>query len=692
LKALNIPTKGHIHRSVLAVLVVFEFLLFLVFYNREIAWYPPQNTDQAWYLTETYQLQERVLWQGLGKFWSVLWSRGHATGLALPIEGAVSGLLFGGVRLPQLSVLFFAFVLLQILAFVTAHAVCRRIRYGYMIVGLILCETTAWFWAGGLFDFRIDFFAYCFYGIWACAVLRSDLFLDRPWAIACGIIGSILVLNRSLTTAYLMGVSIGTVVVFLIALVARRADTSLVIRMRRRLANVGISTGLLAIIIAPYLIHNWTAIHAYYILGHGISAEKYVRARESGIHDLAGHLLYYPNSIIRDHLGPAFLWAAAIALFAAVLLRLLRRQEIFGADRLGTAPEDPWLQIIFLLGAIAGPLIVLTIDTSKSPVVGGIVGVPAALLVVLLAAKIEGTRVETSSSHAKTLSIVVAGTIFAMGVFNFVSHATRHLPPSGQRPYFQRLIDLENWLVEYAAERGWKDPKISFDIISGDLNAGSIAATGYEHLRHLIYFHPLLGSDIMGVDPAEALSDLAQSDFVILTDSPKTGVFPFYEAISRYWDDLRAWADKNMILSRRLTLDDMTATVYIRPNPKVLGVSGNWITSDGLTLEVSRETLQRFPRIRLSGIADFSKLPKIPAVSAAVDLDFGPQAVPATFKRDSNNYEIFVELAKLDLSRTDPVRVHLRFDTFFVPAKLRMNDDTRELVMRAPAEVRMYAE
>jgi len=689
---LKFLSDGHVHRRVLVVLVALELLLFLVFYTREIAWYPPLSFDQTGYLTQAYQLQERLLWEGPSAFWRILWSSDHPTGVALPIEGAISGLLVGGTRLPELFVLFFAFVLLQIFAFVTAHAVWRRRGYGYMMVGLILSQTTAWFWAGGLFDFRMDFFAYCFYGIWACAVVRSDLFLGRRWAIACAVLGSILVLNRFLTITYLVGISIGTAAVFVIILTIKRRDAGLIVRMRRRLSNFGIYIGLLTIILAPFLIRNWAAIHDYYVIGHGVSAEKEVRAAELGVYDLAAHLRFYPISIIRDHLGPTFLWAAALAILAAVVLRLLRPQRMSNSGQLSETPESPLLQIIFLLGAIAGPLIVLTIDISKSAVVGGIVGVPAALLVVLFAATIGKNDLETSNSHRQMLFGVVAGLIFAMGLLNFAGHATRHLPQSGQRVYYERLTDLDNWLVEYAAARDWKDPKISFDIISGDLNAGTITVTGYERLHRLINFHPLLAGDIMGVDRAEALAYLAQSDFVILTNSPKTGVDPFYQAISRYWDDLHTWAEKNMIMSRRITLDDLIATVYIRPNPAVLGVSGNWITSNGLTLQVSRETLQRFPKIRLSGISDFSRLPKTPAVSASVDLDSGPQAVPASLSRDGGSYEISIDLPKVDLSRTDPVRVHIAFDTFYVPNKLRMNGDMRELVIRAPSDIRMSAE
>jgi hypothetical protein len=275
---------------------------------------------------------------------------------------------------------------------------------------------------------------------------------------------------------------------------------------------------------------------------------------------------------------------------------------------------------------------------------------------------------------------------------NFVSHATRHLPQSGQRLYYERLTDLDKWLVECAAARNWKDPTISFDIISGDLHAGTVTVTGYERLHQLINFHPLLAGDIMAVDRQEALSYLARSDFVILTNLPKTGVDPFYESMRRYSDDLHTWAEKNMIMSRKMTLDDMIATVYIRPNPEVLGVSGNWITSDGLTLQVSRETLQRFSRIQLSGTSDFSRLPKTPSVSATVDLNSGPQSVPAALKRDGSNYQITLDVPKIDPSQTDPVRVHISFDTFFVPNTLRKNGDMRQFVVHAPSEVRMFAQ
>jgi hypothetical protein len=108
-------------------------------------------------------------------------------------------------------------------------------------------------------------------------------------------------------------------------------------------------------------------------------------------------------------------------------------------------------------------------------------------------------------------------------------------------------------------------------------------ASGYEQTRELLNFQPGLGngSEIMGVDRSQALSYLAKSDFVVLTTLPKTGLYPFYEKISTYWNDLKDWADKNLIMARRIEFDNFTVAVYVRPSAVSSNISGDWITSQG---------------------------------------------------------------------------------------------------------------
>jgi hypothetical protein len=676
-------------RRMLWVLIAFQALLFYNFYAREIAWYPPINFDQTAYLTQAYHLQEETRLHGLGAFWHELWRNGHGNTLAFPIEGALMGIFLGGTRLPQLGVLFIAFCALQFFAFATAQAIWERRAYGYAVLGLILSQNSLWFWAGGLFDFRMDFFAYCLYGIWACAVLRSNLFLDRRWVIVSGLIAAFLVVNRFLTAIYVVGVPAGFAGVCLIVWFLRRGDVELARRLRQRLLNLGIFLGILVVIAAPILLINRAAIYSKYVVAQ-FYYEKDIRARESGIVGLAGHLLYYPSSILRDHLGPTFLWSSAIGIVGSLIPRLLARLRGHPRAAEPTCHDETFLlQIFFLLGATIGPIAVLTLDISKSPVIGGVVGVPVTLLVAALMAGAANPR-ESKSFRVRNVTVTCSLVVFALGLFNQFGHAVSHLPQYAQRRDLERVAELNKWIADYARENGWRKPTISFDVISGSLQAGTITTSGFESSGELIEFQPtVLGGAIMGVDQAEALAALAHSDFVVLTDLPKTGVYPFYERISKYWNDLKAWADKNMIVARTVRLDSFTATVYTRPTATVSGLSGDWITSNGITLEVPNDVLQRFPKIRLSGAANYSWLPKVPSVSATVETGAETNAVPALLQRTDNSYEIMIDFSQLNVPSSDPVKIRLNFDTFFVPKKIGINGDTRELVVNAPTLVQL---
>jgi len=673
---------------VLAVIVV-EALLFFSFYTREIAWYPPLKWDQSVYLTETYRLQEKIFANGLSELWHAMWSAGHPSGLLLAIEGALSGLLLGGTRWPQLFVNFIAFVALQAIAFKTGQAVWSRRAYGYAALGLILCQATLWLPIGGLFDFRMDFLAYCLYGVWTCAVIRSNLFLDRRWAIACGLISAFLVLNRFLTISYVLGVCAGFIAVSTAISIFQPGKTALARRMWTRLCNTGLSLGILTIIVVPILVLNWTAIHDYYVIGHALGDEKYVRAREAGITDLAGYLLYYPKTILFYHWGPTFLWGSAIVMIGGLAARLLCRRNLLESEQVPGRDETFFLQIIFLIGAILGPVVALTIDIAKSSTVGGVVGVPTALLVVALAARIRAGLRETNSRHTGKLVAISSLAVFALGLFHYFDQASRHVPDHAHQHDLERLAELDGWLVNYAVEQGWSRPKISFDLISDQLNTTIITASGYEQLHKFVEFSPMLGNGIMGVEKSEALSLLENSDFIILTDAQKEGPYPFYNRVARYWGDLKAWSDKNMFVARTVRFDKFTVIVYARPTAKISGIMGGWVSIDGFAVEPSRTALHQFPVIRLRGPANYSWLPKIPTVSAAIETGKGALAVPASLQRTDDGYEIRIDTSAIELPPIDPVRVQLTFDTFFIPKEIGINDDTRKLVIPAPTFVQL---
>jgi hypothetical protein len=675
-----------IDRRVLGLLFIFEAVLFFAVYNREIAWYPPANFDQASYLMSTYRLQEDVLEHGFGKFWKAIRSAPNATGVALPIEGALFGIIIGGARLPQLCVNFVLFFALQAVAFYTARALWDNRFYGYTLVGLILCQATPWLGGaggGGLFDFRIDFAAYSLYGIWACTVLRSRLFLDFRWAIGAGLVGGFLVLHRFLTIVYLLGVYAGfaTVCAIIIGLLDR-GDAALISRLRRRLKNLGFSFAALFFLAGPILLLNSRSFWNYYFIGHVVSDEKYIRAKEAGVHDLIGHLLFYPRSIFHDHLGQAFFLACLIAIAGSIAASILAKNGFAARPN-----EEFLLQIIFLLGAIVGPILVLTADISKSSIVGGIVGVPIAILIVVLADAIRPKATEVAARKSPRLLAGSAMLIFALGIFNQVSRGGRHWPEFGDRVQLSQMAELNEWLANYAGEYHWKNPAISLDIISGYLNCGTITAAGFEKTGHFVEFYSLLGSSILAQSREEALRLLEKSDFVILT-SPRQGEnYPFTEAIAAYWSELKAWADQHLVTIKTQRVDAVfpyNVMVYARPCAQLRDVSGDWITSAGVLIEAKRSDLERFPLIRLKGAADFRALPKLPAVTACLEPPDESTPMPATFQRLGDQYQIGINTSSVRLPAEQIVHIRVNFDTFYVRKDAALYNDFRELVVRAP--------
>ena len=352
------------------------------------------------------------------------------------------------------------------------------------------------------------------------------------WSLGSALIGAFLVLNRFVTVAYLLGVLVGFALFCGIITFCWRRDADLVSRMRRRLLNLGLFTVLLIVATVPILLHNWRSIEGYYVVGHAVGEEKYVRAAVLGIKDLQGHLSFYPKSIIQDHLGKIFLQASAIAIVCGILTRLSRRR--WPGEPVIQRNETLFLQMIFLVGAILGPLVVLTADISKSAVVGGIVGGPTALLVVAVTASVASRPGQREPVLVRRLFAAGAVAVFGFGLYNQLSQASRHWPAYAPRDDLKQLDELDKSLVDLASEYGWSHPGVSYDVITGWLNAGPPTISAFEQSRKLIEFQPMIGNGVLGVDRAQAMSLLEQSDFAIFTTLPKKGVYPFYQRIAKY--------------------------------------------------------------------------------------------------------------------------------------------------------------
>jgi hypothetical protein len=660
----------------LAALIVFQGVLYHTVFVRELAWHYPENFDQAGALFESYDLETNILAKGWGNLWAELTSGRHMNGLLLPIEGALSGLVFGGARLARLAVNFAGLVVVQAAVFATVFRLWRRRDLAFLAVALLMCMRTPWHDTGGLLDFRIDFMAFSLFGLWVALALRSDTFLGRRGAIACGIVAAVLILHRFIAVVTVAGVSAGFALLCLGMAWARRGDGAVVSRLLGRVGNLLLSGAVAATVAGPFLTLNFSGIYAYYGIGHILGEERLFRAREQGLTTVMDHLLFYPRSILFSHFGLPFLAVCIVVLSAFLGLRDRQRPADPGEGRL--------LGLLFCLGAVAGPVIALTCDISKSPVVGGIVGVPAVLTVVVLAAWLGPPR-------PGWLAMVPVALALSVGGVQTVAQATRQHASWGQRDELGRIADLDLWMMQVARAYGWAKPRLSMDRLHPAFTDAAVSDTGFERTGRLMQFRMEVGNGVGRLDWPEMLNRLSASDFVILTTRPPFAAYPFDLSINEHRDRLNAWVAANMLPIRHEAFAEFDADIYIRPSVRISGASGGWILDGGIDLECDRAVLLRFPVLRLFTPPAPGELAADVAWSAAAETVSGGRVpIAVEFERKETGARLTMDLASLAASGPGTVRIHLGADRSFVPRELGLSDDGRHLVLQEPKLTRLF--
>jgi hypothetical protein len=318
------------------------------------------------------------------------------------------------------------------------------------------------------------------------------------------------------------------------------------------------------------------------------------------------------------------------------------------------------LQALFLVCAILAPLTALTMDISKSPVVGSIVGIPVALLVVQIIAALT----ENLPADLSRVLGVVAALMFAIGAFKILDKGVTHSFANQFRPSIDRLVQASDYMVKFSADHGWDAPYFSCDTISGWYNNGTLNCIAYEHYAKLMDFRLMLGNVIYQIDRATAMSDVANSDFVLLSDPYSISGYPFTESIAKYWPDLKAWCDQNMMAVDSFPFIGQILHLYVRPTAIVQGMINGWIPARGIDLFVPTDALSRFPVITINGLANPTL---VTAQSATLLTPQGPRDLPTAYTHTGQAYLLRIDASGVDLRGRDTIRLHVAY-AISVPA------------------------
>jgi hypothetical protein len=640
--------------------VLLEMALLLGYFYREIVLVPPAFSDQASYLYIAYFLQASIIDRGWEAVWTYL-QNPIAMSLLFPVEAAVSSLLFGGGRLGVFLINLLALATLQWMVYSTVAKMTGDEKLGLAGAALTLTHAAIWQYPGGALDMRIDFLAYCLFGMWVCAVLRSDVFLDRKWAAAAGVLAAFLILNRYITLAY-----VGSVLFVLATGLTVQAFWQNNKAARVRLTHLILSGAIVIACVAPFLWMARDSLWAYYGVGHITGPERAIRVLEQGTVTFWDHVTYYAALLGRGQLGTGF-WVAAGLL--AVMTYLFR----------GTDPERKCsrISLVFLALTVALPYVVLSAGASKSQIVGAIIAVPVTLLIIAMLANFRPDLPRWS-----------AFTLIGAAVIVMATHASRPAPPREDR---LQWAELAVRLYGDVAATGRREANVFFDTVSHMLNAATLAVFGAERFGKFLPLRQTFGNSIFAQTRNDALKALAESDYIVLTDTEHNGVYPFFASVAPLRPEIRAWTEANAIKVHSIPFAHGAVDIYRVPTARLFGEVDGWLRSKGGRLVVDGRDLERRPIIKVWGSTrNVESILKAESINVTATTEVGGRKVQiaGTLSFRDGRYEMTIDASPVGKVE-GTVTFSLEFDRHFVPKLLGTSPDDRELVVHQWDRIRL---
>jgi hypothetical protein len=434
----------------------------------------------------------------------------------------------------------------------------------------------------------IDFSAMCLYGILACVIVWSRTFLHTQRSLLIAVIAAHLIIMRFFVVLYFAGIMFG-LLLFAAASLRSHSPAWRAIA-KKRLTNIIIAGSLTAVLVLPILFLAREGIYNYYVIGHVLGVEKDIRADQFGLHGVLDHVLHYPNSIL-EHVGRSVFIALSILSVTALI-------SAYRFDHLWTlrvrARLHRYRAEYFALGLmIVVPIVVLTINVHKSPLVGNIVLIPLILTFALVldavgrhSAPTLRKDVEarwpwflrfTSSppvqaiwnTASKHSGKSIINTLVAVALLTtFATRGLSYKDPVSQSDY-DAITQLNTAIGRYVVENKLLKPTLSVDRVVGYLNWATLRLGNFEVLGTWIDFDPRFGAGIYGIfaTPREvALQLIKDSDIVVLTDpiQGRDPTLPIDRKIIEYWDELDAWTRRNRVLLISADAFGVPHRVYVR--------------------------------------------------------------------------------------------------------------------------------
>lgn len=681
----------------LAALAV-QLWLWASYAQAQLAPHFPGGHDQAVYLSQAYARYARLLEMGLIPGLLANLQSPVPNGSRLPDVASLWFLLAGPSRLSALALNFGAFLGLQYLLTRTLLRTTGSFTIACGGMALLLSSQMPFLVYGGLFDFRPDFMALCGYGAFVCLTLRSQLALSPAFTASAWLVGAATVIVRPISAPYFVGVFV--VQALLILLIARGGQSGAAHghQLRRRVLNLLRSVAGAAIVVSAGTMSGWSSISTYYFDRYG---DNVVPSGQIGDGIIRG-VWFYLAALASAHMTGIFA-VALLAVTAAVLHKYIAGTGQATGERQLSAYEWVLLAASFIL-----PVLFLGFYQARVPLLVAVVTTPLVLIVVLGIHRLLAVsrRVRLGPQVRRTVGWFALATSVLVGGYSNLLHVTQRPFPSltaTQVATTDRLVrDLADYVRALDESVDGRPVRFVANSLAEYSSKSAVRAVAYENRGVTLD----LDNDPLDVDPFreilmwsperqdDALAYARSSDVLLLTDPARPNTIPaywepFYARAQAVTPALHAIAQREFVHAGTYDLGGSLVNLYVRPRVRVTGATADgWLTSAGARLIIPAWAAASAATVEVRGDSDLSVLPPDFGVEAR-ELVAGQPGPPlgTRFERaGASSYRITIDLGS-GASRTGQDRlVQLSFSASFVPARLGINPDTRELVLKAPED------
>lgn len=663
----SIKKKKFIILIAMAIFFALEYFLFKAMYLRDMQNGLPTMTDQISYITQAYRIFEQLR----NGDWGVLRREFEAApnGALLPIFGALNMGLMGISRYSLIILNFWVMALTQILCGWCFYKLTRKEEYILLFSGLFLMVDSIYYWAGSIYDFRLDFGGMCLFTCWLTVLLYSEQTNSKKGFYLDALISGITVMYRPIIAAY-----IGfTVVIYEIIKCSyihqRNVWGKELIRWLKYVGAVLLVSGY-------YLITNLKDLWDYYSI-HFYQPEKEIRDIEFGVENM---WTYYAKSLFKDHLWDGLIFITTVSILSAIIFFILYRKKIKG--------ELPKILqgAVLILSSIVCTWFLLTIHATKSPVVINVIAGCFVVLAVYFVMQIE------NHIHGKViLKYIFCAGVVCVGLGHYMDN-TITKNPTYVNDEQMGLIRMHNAIAEYFYQNKIND----INMLTADINMV------YDPMAFQLYYYEKKhewinisdsshqvesyssryardgGSTIMQVGNNDELkAELEISDIIIISpDNQETSLYPRQTWLNQNKAEIYQYATEKMDLVCVQRIGNYDYYVFIKNMAfDLIAEPDGWITAEGSGLEVETGSSSR---IVLKGITN-SNIDTL--TGNCYDENGNPVNWDITYKPESGEYQIEIELTGLEPGKH---KLSFQFDQYFCPSDISESTDDRKLVVSEP--------